>query len=484
VNGATNLYVEDCDFHAYLTTYDFDNNSRAVFRYNVLDNCTQGSHGADTSTIGVRHFELYNNELIFDSFADCDTELDLQWFFWGRGGTGVITDNVLPRITSTCAGQKGNIRFSVLNTRRDSGPYCCWSQYPAPHQVGQGFGTGAAFHQFTSQCGAYAGGDYSYYIFSEPVYIWNNTGTGGNSVGLAEDDADQCGNNQHVQDYVQEGRDYIIGAKPGYQKFTYPHPLRGVAAAELAGRAVIGDFNGDGHPDFVIRRNGAIETAIWYLNNNSLIGGDLGPAIPITWNVAGAADFDQDGHPDYALIYPAGNYTAIAYMSGPTLIGAAWAPTLPTGWEIMGTGDFNSDSKPDYALYNALTRQTAIWYLNNNALTDGDFGPTLPSGWNLIGVADFDRDGHPDYALSKKETGETAIWYLSGPSFIRSVFGPTVPGGWVLVGTADFDGDGKPDFLLYDASNHQTAIWYLDDNVFLNSAPGPTLPVTWGWPAP
>jgi hypothetical protein len=232
VNGATNLYVEDCDFHAYLTAFDFDNNSRVVFRHNLLDNSTQGTHGADTSTIGVRHFELYNNELVFDSFTDCNTELDLQWFLWVRGGTGVITDNILPRITSTCSGHKGNIRFSVLNTRRDSGPYCCWAQYPAPHQVGQGYGPGAVFHQYTSQCGPYSGQNHSYYTYQEPVYIWNNSGSAGNSVGLAEDDADECGGNEHVQNFVHSGRDYIIGAKPGYQKFTYPHPLRtGTAAA-------------------------------------------------------------------------------------------------------------------------------------------------------------------------------------------------------------------------------------------------------------
>ena len=31
VNGATNLYVEDCDFHAYLNAADFDSNARVVF---------------------------------------------------------------------------------------------------------------------------------------------------------------------------------------------------------------------------------------------------------------------------------------------------------------------------------------------------------------------------------------------------------------------------------------------------------------------
>ncbi|SRR6266545_2970531 len=225
-NGATNMYIEDCDFHGYQDAVDFDDGTRTVFRHNVLDNSDFSSHGADTSGRGQRHVEIYDNELIFDIFSgDCATELPLQHFFWLRGGTAVITDNVIPRIQSQCAGTKGNIVFSVLNTRRNSGPYCCWETYPAPHQVGMGYGPGAVFVPHISVCGPYSGFDYSYHLYAEPVYIWNNRGTAGNSVSLNQDATDQCGIARQVGDYVQAGRDYVIGAKPGYVKFTYPHPL-------------------------------------------------------------------------------------------------------------------------------------------------------------------------------------------------------------------------------------------------------------------
>src|SRR5437773_2102550 len=225
-NGATNFYIEDCDFHAYLNATDFDSASRVVFRHNILDNSGMGSHGADTGPIGMRHVELYNNELIFDNFGDCDgsVTLNVNWFFWQRGGTSVITDNVLPAISSCSWGNKSNIAFSVLNIRRNTGCYPCWTQYPAPHQVGQGYGAGAVFHPWTC---VEIPDQPNYYIFLEPVYIWNNSGTGGNNTRLNSDPDDPCGNNQQVSNYVQVGRDYIVGAKSGYTKFTYPHPLRG-----------------------------------------------------------------------------------------------------------------------------------------------------------------------------------------------------------------------------------------------------------------
>jgi hypothetical protein len=64
----------------------------------------------------------------------------------------------------------------------------------------------------------------------EPVYIWSNSGTGGNQVGLNAESADPCGNNQLLSNYIQAGRDYKLEPKPGYVKYTYPHPLRSSAS--------------------------------------------------------------------------------------------------------------------------------------------------------------------------------------------------------------------------------------------------------------
>ena len=115
-----------------------------------------------------------------------------------------------------------------------------------------------------------------------------------------------------------------------------------VVAAAGAARAAISDFNGDGHPDYVLYNRFTRQTAIWYLNNNVFIGGRFGPTIPAGWSVVDVADFDRDGHPDYVL------------------------------------QNFN-------------TNRTVIWYLNNNVLTGGAFGPTLPPAstssqisWDLV----------------------------------------------------------------------------------------------------
>jgi FG-GAP-like repeat len=246
-----------------------------------------------------------------------------------------------------------------------------------------------------------------------------------------------------------------------------------------AARATVADFNGDGHPDYVLRNLSTHQTAIWYLNNNVFIGGDLGPIITVGWNLDGAADFNRDAHPDYALFNPGTDQTAIWYMSGPTRIASAFGPTLPDNWELTGAADFNGDGFPDYVLFNSTTDRTAIWYLNNNVYVSGAYGPTLPVNWFLVGVADFNGDGHEDYLLFNVSNHQTAIWYLSGSILIGGALGPSIPSGWTLVATADFNSDGHPDYLLYNSSTRQTAIWYLNNNVYVSGAFGPTLPAGW-----
>ena len=59
-----------------------------------------------------------------------------------------------------------------------------------------------------------------------------------------------------------------------------------VGAAAGAARAAISDFNGDGHPDYVLYKASTRQTAIWYLNNNVFISGAYGPTLPAGWSFA------------------------------------------------------------------------------------------------------------------------------------------------------------------------------------------------------
>jgi hypothetical protein len=218
VTGEANVYVEDNLFtELYLQALDFDSNSRVVVRYNTFEHSGLASHGADTSEAGTRHWEIYDNTFTFMDFGGCNNPQTppLNWFLYLRGGSGIIADNVWADINSCTWGNKPEINMTVQNLRRTSGPYPCWTTYPAPRQIGQG-------HNGTS-------------FVTDPVYIWGNTGGGNSNPGLSDYSPNECGAGApSVTQFIQAGRDYVVGApKPGYVKYTYPHPLRSFAATTV-----------------------------------------------------------------------------------------------------------------------------------------------------------------------------------------------------------------------------------------------------------
>jgi hypothetical protein len=222
--GTNNLYVEDSDFHAFLNAFDNDDNGRITVRHALFDNAGMGTHGADTSSIGQRHFEVYDSTFVFNAYTD-GTTFNLNWWFYVRGGTFVVADNIMPAIVSQDYGTKPAFNMTVMNLQRNAGPDPCWgagtsggADYPAPRQVGMGRITGTRGNDSM----AYVGD-------SEPAYIWGITGPA--LIGLSDYGPGQpfsCAGSTYdtSANYIVEGRDYFLTQKVGYTKYTYPHPLR------------------------------------------------------------------------------------------------------------------------------------------------------------------------------------------------------------------------------------------------------------------
>src|SRR5438045_1465873 len=83
-----------------------------------------------------------------------------------------------------------------------------------------------------------------------------------------------------------------------------PSPTPTPTPTPAAAMAVVADFNGDGHPDWVARNISTRQTVVVYLNDNLVVGAALAPTLPANLALIGAADFNLDIHPDYALFAP------------------------------------------------------------------------------------------------------------------------------------------------------------------------------------
>jgi hypothetical protein len=239
-DGQHNFYVETSDFHAYLNATDNDEGARSVFRYNLFNNAGFGTHGADTSLIGQRYFEYYNNTGVFNGYAD-GTTFNMNWWFFIRGGTFVIHDNTLPPLNSTDYPNKPDLNLTVMNLQRNAGANPCWgsgttsgADYHAPQQVGMGHVTGTGVDglgRSTYSIASWGWPTPEYVGDSEPGYVWANSRSSLNvqASDYGSGQSDSCTGSTYDKsaNYIVANRDYFNGStpKPGYTPYTYPHPL-------------------------------------------------------------------------------------------------------------------------------------------------------------------------------------------------------------------------------------------------------------------
>jgi hypothetical protein len=230
-NGTQNTYIEDCTFqNEPYEMLDCDDGSRVVVRHCTISG-TCVSHGADSSPYGTRHWEYYDNSFIY-AYATGDAAApNLQGWLTQRGGTGVITGNSFCPIASQNWGGKSSINWLSDAVTE----YRCYTKYPIPRALGQGWsgGTGSYSYPEAPEMG-------SGYI-SDPIYVWGNTSNNtyqsspsGDNYGYINNTL--CGNGLTTQQFVILNQDYFFstaattGARPGWSRYTYPHPLRTAGA--------------------------------------------------------------------------------------------------------------------------------------------------------------------------------------------------------------------------------------------------------------
>jgi hypothetical protein len=188
-NGDQNVYIEDSTFHLTQSN-DVDDRGRVVVRYCTLNGSPWITHGF-TSSWGGRFIEFYNN-----TFSSSTQPRNLAGrYTWFRAGHGVFTDNVANNATTGDYSQPSLFQCAIESGTNNMS----WdgSSWPKPRQAGCGH-NGSAY-------------------VSDPIYFWNNSGPRASSVGGSGSTPG-----------ANIGRDLITSgaAKPGYSKYTYPHPFR------------------------------------------------------------------------------------------------------------------------------------------------------------------------------------------------------------------------------------------------------------------
>ena len=231
----------------------------------------------------------------------------------------------------------------------------------------------------------------------------------------------------------------------------------------------VGDFNGDGYPDFVLgdvnpNSNGQSTLAVLL----SLGNGDYNQPVIVNLpsSVSGVSalavgDFNNDGKLDLAIA--SGNANSITILLGDGQGDLNYeGNSLPTGTDpnSIAIADFNGDGNADLAVTNQFSSSVTVLLGNGQGgFSEAPSSPQTGSFPYSIAAADFNGDGKPDLAVANYYGFDVTVLLGNGDG----TFAPTAvsPAAGVYpdwIAAADFNGDGKQDLAVVNAFSKTVTI--------------------------
>jgi FG-GAP-like repeat/Bacterial Ig-like domain (group 3) len=222
----------------------------------------------------------------------------------------------------------------------------------------------------------------------------------------------------------------------------------------------IGDFNGDGRPDYAVPTNsGPIAILLGAGNGTFTNGTTISTTSPFEPTSVVVGDFNGDGKQDLAVLSAAGIGSVNIYLgNGDGTFQTAKnypAAASTSASRLLAVGDFNRDGIQDLVATNSGLNNVAVLL----GIGDGSFqAPSyyaVGNGpWNVV-VGDLNQDGFLDLAVASDGSSSVSILQGNGDGTFKAYITANTGGSQVgSVAIGDFNGDGYPDLATTSAPNN------------------------------
>ncbi len=213
----------------------------------------------------------------------------------------------------------------------------------------------------------------------------------------------------------------------------------------------VGDFNGDGNMDLAAASYGFHTVSIRLGDGAGNFTGTTNISVGIQpWSIA-VGDFNEDGNIDIAVsIYNTGNTTtgnvSILFGDGAgNFTGAADIPVVPNPISIV-VGDFNNDGNQDFAAASETLAIVSVRLGNGAGGFTNAANINLPINSRWLVTGDFNNDGKQDIAVASEIGNIVSIRLGDGAGNFTSA--PDIITNSGSVETGDFNNDSNQDLAI------------------------------------
>jgi tetratricopeptide (TPR) repeat protein len=252
---------------------------------------------------------------------------------------------------------------------------------------------------------------------------------------------------------------------------------------------VTGDFNADGHLDFVVTNFTDNTFSLFLGNGDGTFKQATGSPFALPSAVAGpmamsAVDFNSDGNLDLAIVNQTTSNVVILLGTGNATFTQATG-TPPTGSPIavgkspvaIATGDLNNDSHPDLAVVNQTDNTVSVLLGNGDGTFTAATNSPLATGQapTAVTISDFNADGNPDIAVTDPQTDSVSVFLGVGQGLFAPAFELPVGSNPRAILSATLSGASLPDVAVADdpsGATGQVTVILSPASLFSNSGAG------------
>lgn len=245
------------------------------------------------------------------------------------------------------------------------------------------------------------------------------------------------------------------------------HSLLGLAftlAGTSHGLSAIGDFDGDGQDEVLLRRTSG-ELTYYDLDGEQATGNDLPIVAADSVRLLAIGDFDGDGT-DEVLARDRGDHRWRYFDVTDEGVVELLVPAMTrnAAWSVATVGDFNGDGTDDVMIRRKDTGLAAYYAMDGTAARLVRNSVTRNTRFQVMGTGDFNGDGHDDILLRDADNGRWIHYDMARPrgTLRRPALTPNQRFEFQAIG--DLNGDGRDDVLLRHAGTGEWIYYAMATN--------------------